>query len=191
LSIFIRLFVQAFWAAQPGSRGCSAADFTSHAVNLRRFKFGDEPALFRVFHSAVHIVAARHYTPEQVVAWAPDDLDPELWGARMRSIAPFVVEAGDEIVGYADVQVNGYIDHFFVSGWHQRQGIGAMLMQRIHAEAAALDIRQLTSDVSRTAEPFFSHYGFAVVERRFPERRGVVIPNTFMQKALPPGAGGA
>jgi putative acetyltransferase len=159
-------------------------------VNLRRFKFGDEPALFRVFHSAVHIVAARHYTQAQVVAWAPDDLNPALWCARMRGIAPFVVEVDNEIVGYADVQANGYMDHFFVSGWHQRLGIGAMLMQTILAEAAALGIHQLTSDVSRTAEPFFSRYGFAVVERRFPERRGVVIPNAFMQKVLAPGAGG-
>jgi putative acetyltransferase len=160
-------------------------------VNVRRFKFGDEPALFRVFHSAVRIVAARHYTQAQVVAWAPDDLDPALWCARMRSIAPFVVEAGNEIVGYADVQASGTIDHFFVSAWHQRQGIGAMLMQRIHAEAAALGICQLTSDVSRTAEPFFSRFGFAVVERRLPERRGVVIPNALMQKALSRGAGEA
>ena len=160
-------------------------------MNLRRFKFGDEPALFRVYHSAIRVVAARQYTQAQVIAWAPDDLDPALWCARMRGIAPFVVEAGNAIVGYADVQANGTIDHFFVSGWHQRQGIGAMLMQRIHTEAAALGICQLTSDVSRTAEPFFSRYGFAVVERRFPERRGVVIPNAFMQKALPLGTDGA
>jgi putative acetyltransferase len=159
-------------------------------VSLRRFKFGDEPALFRVFHSAVRIVAARHYTHAQVVAWAPDDLNPALWCARVQGIAPFVVEVDNEIVGYADVQANGYMDHFFFSGWHQGLGIGAMLMQTIHAEAAALGIHQLTSDVSRTAEPFFSRYGFAVVERRFPERRGVVIPNAFMQKVLAPGAGG-
>jgi putative acetyltransferase len=53
-----------------------------------------------------------------------------------------------------------------------------------------LGIHQLTSDVSRTAEPFFARYGFAVVERRLPEHRGVVIPNAFMQKELSRGAGG-
>lgn len=153
-------------------------------MNIRRFRIGDESALFGIYHSAVHRVASQHYTREQVLAWAPDDLDPELWRSHMREIEPFVVEAGDEPVGYADVQPSGYIDHFFVSGRHQRLGIGAMLMRRIHEEAAALGIGELTSHVSRAAEPFFARYGFTVEERRHPEIRGVVIPNALMRKAL-------
>jgi len=156
-------------------------------VNIRRFRIGDEPALFGIYHSAIHLVASHDYSREQILAWAPNDLDPELWRDHMREIAPFVVEAGDEPVGYADVQASGYIDHFFVSGRHQRLGIGAMLMQRIHEEAAALRIRELTSDVSRTAEPFFARYGFAVVERRNPEIRGVIVPNARMHKPLNDG----
>jgi putative acetyltransferase len=156
-------------------------------VNVRRFEFGDEPALFRVFHSAIHEVACRDYTPGQIRAWAPDDLDPALWCARIRGISPFVVESGDELVGYADVQPSGYIDHFFVSGGHQRRGIGAMLMRRLHDEALAIGVRELTSDVSRTAEPFFARFGFRVVERRQPTLRGVVVPNALMRKILPAG----
>lgn len=159
-------------------------------MNIRRFKIGDEPALFGIYHSAIHMVASQHYSHEQVMAWAPDKLDADLWRDRMRGIDPFVVEADGEPIGYADVQANGYIDHFFVSGRHQRLGIGAMLMQRIHDEAALLGVHELTADVSRTAEPFFARYGFTVVERRQPERRGVVIPNALMRKNLLGGVRG-
>lgn len=153
-------------------------------MEIRRFRIGDEAALFRVYFSAIHDVASRDYTPEQVEAWAPADLDADLWANRVRGIRPFIVEIGDEVVGYADVQEDGYIDHFFVSGAHPRQGIGARLMARIHEEARSLGLTALTSDVSKTAEPFFAHHGFQVVERRFPVRRGVTLQNALMRKVL-------
>lgn len=158
-------------------------------MQIRRFQPGDEPALFRVFFSAIHQVASRDYTQQQVDAWAPPDMDTTQWTARMRGIQPFVALLGDEIVGYADLQQSGYIDQFFVSGAHPRQGIGRLLMARIHEEAVNLGIAVLTSDVSVTAEPFFAHHGFEVVQRQQPVRRGVVLANARMRKALAPSIG--
>jgi putative acetyltransferase len=151
---------------------------------IRRFQPGDEAALFRVYYSAIHLIASRDYTREQIDAWAPKEPDMELWKKRMKGICPFVVELGSQIVGYADVQSNGYIDHFFVSGTHPRQGIGTLLMNRIHEEALKLGVTELTSNVSKTAEPFFSLHGFFVVERGFPVVRGVALQNALMRKEL-------
>jgi putative acetyltransferase len=153
-------------------------------MEIRRFKLGDEAALFRVYFTAIHKVASRDYSPEQLQAWAPADLDVELWANRVRKIQPFVVDFDNEIVGYADVQPDGYVDHFFVSGAHPRRGIGTLLMARIHEQATSLGLTELTSDVSKTAEPFFALHGFHVVERQFPVRRGVIIPNARMRKEL-------
>jgi putative acetyltransferase len=102
----------------------------------------------------------------------------------MRSINPFVLERQNRILAYADVQSSGYIDHFFVSGDCPRQGLGRLLMQRIHQEAASLRLAELTAHVSATAEPFFAHYGFGVVERCKPVRRGVALHNALMRKTL-------
>lgn len=153
-------------------------------MEIRRFRLGDETALLRVHISAIHILSSQDYTPEQIEAWAPADLDLDLWANRVRDIRPFVVEIGNEIVGYADVQPDGYIDQFFVSGTRARQGIGTRLMARIHEEAMSLGLTELTSDVSKTAEPFFTLHGFYVVERRFPIRRGVTLQNAFMRKVF-------
>lgn len=154
------------------------------AMHLRRFRAGDEPALYRVYFSAVHQIASRDYSLEQVNAWAPVERDEELGDNRMRAINPFVVELDDEIVGYANVQSSGYIDHFFVSGFKPLLGIGRMLMERIHKEAELLCLAELTADVSKTAEPFFARHGFQVVERRSPVRRSVVLHNALMRKVL-------
>jgi putative acetyltransferase len=103
----------------------------------------------------------------------------------MREIRPFVVEDGrGQIVAYADVQPNGYIDHFFVSGARARQGIGTLLMNRIHDVARDRGIFVLTSHVSRTAQPFFRKFGFSLSEERTPVIRGVVVPNALMRKEL-------
>jgi putative acetyltransferase len=153
-------------------------------MEVRRFRLGDEAALFRVYFTAIHEVACRNYTPEQIDAWAPADLDMDLWANKVQDIRPFLVELDGEIVGYADVQPHGYIDHFFVSGAHPRQGIGTLLMARIHEEAKSLGLSELTSDVSKTAEPFFALHGFNIVERRLPMLRGVTVPNALMRKQL-------
>jgi putative acetyltransferase len=153
-------------------------------MQIREFRFGDEPALHTVFHSAIHQIACADYSAEQINAWSPAEMNPAQWAGRMRAIKPFVVEHDGQIVAYADVQSNGYIGHFFVSGTYPRRGFGTVLMGHIHQVASTLGVSALTSDVSRTAQPFFQRFGFAVVEQRSPVVRGVVVPNALMRKEL-------
>ncbi|MBK1690197.1 GNAT family N-acetyltransferase [Rubrivivax gelatinosus] len=153
-------------------------------MHIRPFRIGDESDLFAVFHSSIHGLAARDYSADQINAWAPDNLDQDVWRERMQGISPFVVEHDAQIVGYADIQPDGYIDHFFVSAKFARMGVGRMLMQHLHVVAAERSIATLCSDVSRTAQPFFERFGFLVVEQRAPIIRGVVVPNLLMHKTL-------
>lgn len=153
-------------------------------MKVRRYREGDEPALLQVFFSSIRDIASRDYTSEQIAAWASEDRDPQLWASRIRQLQPFIVEIEGEIAGYADVQSNGYIDHFFVSGKYPKQGIGTLMMNAIHVEANRLGLKELTSNVSKTAEGFFLRHGFHVVERGFPVRRGVTLQNALMRKEL-------
>src|SRR5215468_3342210 len=129
-------------------------------MRIRQFRGDDALALREVFYSAVHDVASRDYTAEQIEAWAPASFDVSQWTERMRALAPFVVEDAGEIIAYADLQPTGYIDHFFVSGSVARRGVGALLMNHILDTARTLRIPELTADVSRTALPFFRRFGF-------------------------------
>jgi putative acetyltransferase len=153
-------------------------------MRIRRFEPGEEPALFDIYHSAIHLIASRDYTEEQINAWAPAVLDEELWGRRIRGINPFVAELDGTLVGYADVQESGYIDHFFVSGRHPRQGIGRSLMAVLESEAKRLGVTELISDVSKTAQPFFTRFGFEIVEQRMPVVRGIEVSNARMRKFI-------
>jgi putative acetyltransferase len=153
-------------------------------MKIRRFQPGEELALFEVFYSAIHLIARNDYSEEQLNAWAPLDLDRELWVDRINGINPFVAEIDGQPVGYADVQLNGYIDHFFVCGHHSRQGVGKALMDVIHSEAKRLNLTELTSNVSQTAQPFFDRFGFVIVERKKSVIRGIELRNALMRKEL-------
>lgn len=151
---------------------------------IRRWRPGEAPALFAVYVSAIHLVASQHYTPEQVQAWAPPNMDPALWAKRMQGINPFVAEWEGVVVAYADRQPSGLIDHFFVSGRHGRLGLGTCLMNHLLQEARGAGVKELTSDVSRAAQGFFARFGFTIVEQQQPVVRGVVVPNARMRLRL-------
>lgn len=150
---------------------------------IRRFKRDDGEILLKVFLSSVRNVASRDYTPQQIAAWLPnDDQSIQRWLSNISQLRPYVVEVNHKVAGYADLQRSGLIDHFYVSGEYTGQGVGTSLMKHIASEARRDGLRELTAFVSLTAEPFFLRHGFSVVERCFPVRHGVTLPNTLMRK---------
>ncbi|ANJ75551.1 GNAT family N-acetyltransferase [Ralstonia insidiosa] len=149
-------------------------------VVIRPFRSGDEPALHAVFHSAVHGIAAARYRPEQLEAWAPTDYDTEQWAERIRRNQPFVAEIDGQPAGYADLQADGHIDHFFVSAAHARRGVGQHLMNHILGLATQRGLSRTQAHVSLSAEPFFARNGFAVMERQTVMVRGVPLDNALM-----------
>lgn len=155
-------------------------------MRIRRFLSGEEQALRSVFHSAVHTLATRDYSADQLEAWAPKQYDEVQWVERMRAIQPYVAEIDGSVVGYADLQPDGYIDHFYVNGLHAGRGVGTALMQHILLTASEHSIIELWSNVSLTAEPFFSKWDFFVETRRTVLVRGVSLANARMRKKLYP-----
>lgn len=156
-------------------------------MKIRRFKIGEEAALFSVHISAIHEIASKDCSREQIEALALVDRDMDTWVDLIQRIRPFVVELDNEVVCYADLQSDGFIEHFFVSGYQPRRGIGTQLMLHIHQEASARKLRQLTSNVSKAAEPFFILHGFHVVERQHPACRDFSQKNALMRKSLEDG----
>ena len=153
-------------------------------IAIRLFEPADAPALRRVFESAIHGTARRDYSQREVDAWAPRVHDVAAWAERMGALAPFVALVDGEIKGYADVQADGYIDHFYVAAEAGGTGVGDRLMRRVLARAEELGLPGLHSQVSLTAQPFFAHVGFEVVEQRVVEVRGVEMRHVAMRKRL-------
>lgn len=153
-------------------------------MKIRRYKPGEEIQLMEVFVSSVRENAANYYSLEQLQAWAPNSIDREEWKNKMHRINPFVILDNDKILGYADLQSSGYIDHFFVRGGYSGRGIGKQLMNFLLQKAKEKDITELSSDVSLAAQPFFKKFGFKPIISKKVEVRGVELENALMRKDM-------
>lgn len=153
-------------------------------VRIRNLEEGEELALRALFHDSVHELARGHYTAAQLEAWAPADFDEREWIARIRRLRPFVAEIGGERAGYADLQDDGLIDHFFVAPAWAGCGVGRALLQHIEQSAAARGIPELRAEVSLAARAFFSRAGFVELAAKEVTARGVTLTNSSMRKQL-------
>jgi putative acetyltransferase len=149
-------------------------------ITVRKFKSGDEDGAWDVFYSSIHQVCSKDYSEEQIHAWAPADLDPSIWISKIQSIKPFVAVTGEKIIGYADLQKDGKIDHFFVHGDHQAEGVGGSLMKKIIEKG--VNNKRLYSEVSHTAKPFYEKYGFNVTKVQLVKMHGVTLENNIMER---------
>ncbi|MBW0253180.1 GNAT family N-acetyltransferase [Cellulomonas sp. PS-H5] len=170
-------------AGQPGPRAPDAAA-AGGALLLRDHTPDDAAATLAVFRRAITVTAARDYTPEQVAAWAPDDIDPDAWGARRAAARTRVAVRDGAVVGFTDVDAAGYVDMMFVDPGAARQGVARALLDWAVRTAAADGATELTTHASVTARPFFEAHGFEVVAEQHPVRRGVTLTNYRMRRPL-------
>ncbi|MCC4831661.1 GNAT family N-acetyltransferase [Shewanella sp. 10N.7] len=153
-------------------------------INVRRFTTSDIKPLWQLKLNTIHNVISQHYSLAEVTAWAPHEYNESAWVQRVTKINPFVAEVNGVIAGFADLQDDGYIDHFYCSADFQKQGVGDALMQAIFNKAAKLTLNSLYAEVSITAKPFFSRYGFVEEEAQSVAVRGQKINNFVMRKLL-------
>jgi putative acetyltransferase len=151
---------------------------------IRPYRIGEEAELYQVFYSSIRENAKSSYTEDQLSAWAPDQIDMNRWRDRMKSINPYVVTENNKILGYADLQSSGYIDHFFVRGGCSKKGIGKMLLLHLIDKAEVNGIDELSADVSLAAQGFFVAMGFELIRRQKVEVRGQYLENALMKLTL-------
>ena len=105
------------------------------------------------------------------------DLNINIAIEQFRKINPFVVMKKGEIVDYADIQPDGYIDHFYCHHKFQREGVGKLLFSVLKKEAEKNDISEMYSNVSITAKPFFEAMGFLVEKEQMLQMKSQQLKN--------------
>ncbi len=151
---------------------------------IRLFQKQDSDQIAQLFHDTVREVNIRDYSPEQVQAWAPDDLYFTNWIVDCASNFTYVAEEDGNIIGFSQLETNGHIDCFFCHKDYQRCGVGTRLYRAIEAKALELKIERLFVEVSITARAFFKSRGFQVIKEQQVSCRGSKLTNFVMNKSL-------
>lgn len=153
-------------------------------TTIRTYQPEDALALLELFRDTVRRVNCRDYSPEQIQAWASDEIDPKAWAERFEDRFAIVAEMNGTPVGFTDMQLDGHIDRFYVSADHQGQGVGRRMLGAIVLEAQRAGLRSLTVEASITARPFFEAQKFVVQAEQTVTCRSVAFVNYRMQRSL-------
>ena len=151
---------------------------------MRRFQPSDVQPIAQLFHDTIRTVNLGDYTQAQVEAWAPDPIDVERWAVIGCSHMMFVADEQGELLGFADVEPDGHLDHLFVHHGYQRQGVATALHAAIEEHARGLGLARLFTEASITARPFFLRMGYREVRQQTVVCRGVEFINYVMEKRL-------
>lgn len=158
-------------------------------MNIRPYEIADTAAIATLFHNTVHHINSRDYTPEQISAWASNDLTVDFWANRLSQSITYVAEEGiaketGQIIGFGNLELNGYLDCFYCHKDFQRMGVGSQLLAPLEAMARSLNTATLTTVASITARSFFEAKGFRVITPQTVECRGESFLNFVMEKSL-------
>lgn len=153
-------------------------------ITIRQFKKSDTREIMTLFYETVHKINIRDYSPEQIDAWGPKDMDYDLWLENLSNRITFVAESDGLVVGFANSEEDGHIDRFYCHKDYQGVGVGTSLLSAIEEEAQSRGITRLFTEASITAKPFFTKRGFVVLEEQTVERRNVIFINYRMEKVF-------
>lgn len=152
-------------------------------MRVRPYIDADLPALLTLFRDTVQTVNLGDYTQAQVDTWAVSALDTERWAANLRARHTRVcVDDDGQLLGFADLEPDGHLDHLYVHKDHQHRGIGTLLLTAVEDIARHENILVLHTEASLTARPFFEAHGFTLLAEQIVWTRGVAFVNFRMQK---------
>ena len=155
-------------------------------MEIRPFRDKDAPALAAIFFSSVREIGGRHYSADQVAAWAPGLPDPDVFTRRASDGRTFLVAVGEDgrPVAYGDLEADGHIDHLYCSPEAAGRGVARRLYEELERAARSAGIHALFVEASEPAKSFFQKQGFEPIGRNELKLNGVEIHNYRMRKAL-------
>lgn len=153
-------------------------------TELRAFQPADIDGLLLLFNETIRQINAVDYSPEQIVAWAPDQPDKDNWIQRLSNQYTQLAFVDDILVGFGSLSKHGLIDFLYVHHEHQRKGIAQLIYLRLEFEARQMNMDRLHTEASITARKFFEKMQFEIVFPQEKNMRGVVLKNYVMEKFL-------
>lgn len=152
---------------------------------MRAYEPEDAEATWEAYFRAIRGTASKDYSPDQIAAWAPEDVDLVEWNERRLAAYTVVAAIDGRVVGFSDVTDDGLLDMLFVHPDAGGNGVARALVGAVVSTARELGLARIHTHASRTAMPAFGRFGFEV-ERANPDNwiRGENLPNYDMYLKL-------
>jgi len=144
---------------------------------IRQARKTDIPALLHVFKVSTESLASKDYSAEQIKVWV-EGASAERFDEAIRNQYFLVAESQQQVIGFASLQDNNYIDFVFV----HPEAAGKGLAQELIASLLKTANFPVSVDASETAKPLFEKLGFELIQKNQLEIDGTSIHNYHMLK---------
>ena len=125
---------------------------------VRGYQMSDCKEITELFYNTVHTINAKDYTKEQLDVWATGQADLEKWNQSLQEHYSIVAIDNKIIVGFGDIDKDGYLDRLFVHSNYQGKGVATAICNQLEKR------------------------GYKVVKERQVERQGIFLTNYVMIK---------
>lgn len=159
---------------------------------IRPFEPDDAPSLSGITLASIRQLGLRHYSQEQVAAWAGRHPSSQRFIDRAVSGATILVAVtkAPAPVAYTLVEIDGEgaapFDMLYCHRQHTRQGIADALLAAAEDHARAKGAPRIYTEASELARAVFERSGYALLNKRDftieHEGRAVAIHNYAMEK---------
>lgn len=148
-------------------------------IIIQEFQKSDLPHINQLFYETVHAIS-KDYSPEHLQAWAPKNYSLD----RIEKNICYVAKINNMLVGFADLTHQGKVDHLYAHKDFQGQKIGSALLKKLEEKAKKLNFKEITTESSITAKPFFESQGFSVIQKKEKEHRNMIFVTYLMNKTI-------
>ena len=156
----------------------------STTIKVRKAQLSDLSQIRQLFFDTITNVNVADYTPEQIKVWSSGVDNIERWETKFKEQLFFVATNGKALLGFTSLLRNNYIDHLYVSHLYLGKGIASQLVDFIEELAKEKEAKELKSDVSITALPFFEKRGYKIVQENEVKHKGEILVNFDVVKKL-------
>lgn len=164
--------------------GLYCLDIVHNGLKIFRAKETDVVEIAELFRDTVRNINSKDYSKAEIEEWSSKYVDYDRWKSKISEQYFLKATKGDQIVGFASLRRDGYLDYLFTHKDYQGKGVASSLIKQIERNAIAQDHTMLFSEVSVSAKSFFEKNGFKTIKQQNKRVRHKELINFVMEKAL-------
>ena len=151
-------------------------------IQLKKANAKDLNEILLLFKETIISTCNEDYNSEQIRVWTSSIEKKDRWKSALKEQLFIIALFKEKIVGFGSLENGDYIDYLYVHKDYLRKGIANKIFEKLEFESKKLGFEKLSSDVSKTARPFFESKGFEVYKENKNIINGIEIINYKMIK---------
>ena len=153
-------------------------------MQIRRYNARDSDLCYAVFLAAVREGAARFYSTDERLAWAPNETAPSAWPDRLGDHVTYVAADQDSVGGFMSMTRNGHLDFAYVAPACMGQGLAARIYAALLADPDLAHLTAFDVQASHFSRRFLLKHGWHDAPAETIERFGRHLTVFRMQLTL-------